>query len=356
MQMKIYQAVPDPYATVNQYVVTLMEEICKNHPDTQWGYGIEIFWSDEIFKYDIIHIQWPNALLTVGKSSNDVYARLNDLKRKKILVVATCHNLEPHYCSDVDILSVYKIVYSASDMILHLGDFSKNLFEDRYPAAVNVMLPHHVYDTFYTLLPGKHDSCKRLNLNPKNKYIICYGAFRDAEERILVSKVAESYRRSNVYMLAPSYDTECSGKILKRYKYLIKNKLRKLTMHIVCHGYANYTIPNEFTTYYYGASDLALIQRKKILNSGNVLLAFLMGKVVAGPNVGNVGLLLRETGNPTFDVNDDSTIIAAVRKGFDLAKNNYGEKNRRYALDNFSTAIIAERLYNYYLTLINDVK
>ena len=157
-------------------------------------------------------------------------------------------------------------------------------------------------------------------------------------------------------MLAPSYDTECSDKILKQYKYLIKNKLRKLTMHIICHGYANHTIPNEFTPYYYGASDLALIQRKKILNSGNVTLAFLMGKVVVGPDVGNVGLLLRETGNPTFDVNDNSTIITAVRKGFDMAKENYGEKNRRYALDNFSTAIISERLYNYYLSLIKDVK
>ena len=349
--MKIYQAVPNPYTTVNQYVVTLMEEIAKNHLEIHWGYGIEIFWSDEIFKYDIIHIQWPNMLLHAGKSSDDIDKRLNDLKRKNIIIVATCHNLEPHYCSDVNIVSTYKIVYSASDMIFHLGSYSKNLFEDRYSNAINVILPHHVYDTFYTLLPSKYDSCNKLNLNSSNKYIVCYGAFRDEEERILASKVGESYRETNVYVLAPSYDAERSGKILKRYKYLIKNKLHKIYRHIICNGYANYTIPNELTPYYYGASDLALIQRKKILNSGNVLLAFLMGKVVVGPNVGNVGLLLKETGNPTFDVDDDSSVLNAVKTGFDLAKENYGEKNRKYALDNFSTAIIAERLYNYYLSL-----
>ena len=349
--MKIYQAVPNPYATVNQYVVTLMEEICRNHPEIQWGWGIDIFWSDEIFKYDIVHIQWPNTLLYNEKNADDVYERLCELRRNHVLIVATCHNLEPHYCSNINILHIYEVVYSLSDMILHLGSYSMDLFKIKYPQAENVILPHHIYDTFYSYFPGKYDACKKLNLRTGNKYIICYGAFRDVEERKLVSKVAESYRKSNVYVLAPSYDRVCCRGIYKRYEYFVRNKLRKIYRHIICHGYANNTIPNELTPYYYGASDLALIQRKKILNSGNVTLAFLMGKVVVGPDVGNVGLLLKETGNPTFDVNDDSAVLKAVKMGFDLTKENYGERNRQYAIDNFSTAIVAERLFGYYLSI-----
>lgn len=354
--MKVYQAVPNPYTSVNQYVMSLMNGIDAQFDDVEWGWGSETFWQNEIFEYDIIHIQWPDILLSSDHTPIQIDHRLSKLKENGNKIISTCHNLEPHYCSDINRKDAYNIVYRKSDMMLHLGNYSLNLMKELFPKVNHVLLPHHVYDTFYNILPSKYDSCKKLNLSLKNKYIICYGGFRDAEERNLSMCVAKTYQKTNVYVLAPSYDAGWSSKILKIYWYLIKNKLCNLRRHIICHGYANHTIPNELTPYYYGASDLALIQRKKILNSGNVTLAFLMGKVVVGPDEGNVGLLLRETGNPTFDVNDDSTIIAAVRKGFDLAKDNYGEKNRRYALDNFSTAIIAERLYNYYLKLINDVK
>ena len=76
-----------------------------------------------------------------------------------------------------------------------------------------------------------------------------------------------------------------------------------------------------------------------------------MGKVVAGPNGGNVGLLLSETGNPTFDVCDDDSVLVAVKQAIALAKEKHGDNNRRYALEKFSTSIIAEQLYGYYLAL-----
>lgn len=354
--MKVYQAVSNPYASVNQYVMTLMNGIDAQFDDVEWGWGADTFWQDKIFEYDAIHIQWPDILLWQNHTPRQIEYRLSKLKENGKKIISTCHNLEPHYCSDINKKEVYNIVYGNSDMMLHLGSYSLDFMRERFPKVNHVLLPHQVYDAFYTFLPDKYDSCKKLNLSLKNKYIICYGAFRDAEERNLSMCVAKTYQKTNVYVLAPSYDTRWFCKISKPFEHLIKNKLFNLRRHIVCHGYANNTIPNDLTPYYYGASDLALVQRKKILNSGNVTLAFLMGKVVVGPDVGNVGLLLRETGNPTFDVNDDSTIIAAVRKGFELVKENYGEKNRRYAMDNFSTAIISKRLYNYYLTLINDVK
>ena len=105
------------------------------------------------------------------------------------------------------------------------------------------------------------------------------------------------------------------------------------------------------TPYYYAVADLALIQRKKILNSGNLPLAFLMKKVVVGPSVGNVGLWLKETGNPTFDVNNETSIFNAVRNGFELEIEKKGDLNFLYASNNFSTSIVAEQLYNYYRSI-----
>lgn len=350
-KMKVYQAVTNPYATFNQYVVTLMEEICRNHPEVQWGWGVDKFWQDDIFNYDIIHIQWPHMLLGNGKTTFDVFERLNELKKRNVFIVATCHNLEAHYCYDVNVKSVYNITYSTSDMIFHMGEYSRELFLEKYPNAVNVILPHHIYDTFYSYFPNKNESCRKLKLRESRTYVLCFGAFRDEEEKEMAMYIGGSFKKRNIYVLAPSYERIQYRNVYEKTKCRIKTKVRMLTRHLICYGYANGKVPNEYTPYYYGASDVAMIQRKKILNSGNVPLAFLMGKVVVGPNCGNVGLLLKETGNPTFDVNDDKTILYAVEQSLELAKNNYGEYNRQYALKNFSTVVIAEHLYRYYLML-----
>lgn len=51
-------------------------------------------------------------------------------------------------------------------------------------------------------------------------------------------------------------------------------------------------------------ADIALLQRVKILNSGSLPLNFYFGNVVVGPDVGNVGEILKKTGNPVFNVED----------------------------------------------------
>ena len=354
--MKIYQAVQNPYMDANQYVMTLMDGIDTQFDDVEWGWGLEKFWQNEIFEYDIIHIQWSDLLLWPNRTSRQLEHRLSKLKENGKKIISTCHNLEPHYCSDTNRKEAYKVVYGKSDMILHLGNYSLNVMKERFPKANHVLLPHQIYDSIYDDIPDRNTACRKMGLNPKYKYIISFGAFRDDEERLLVKNLADKLKNSGVYFLAPAYNkvkkTGVVGRLLCKYE---KTK-HYYCNHIIMTENSNAPVAATMVPYYYAVADVALIQRKKILNSGNLPLAFLMKKVVVGPDVGNVGEWLKKTGNPTFNVNDDSTIIAAVRKGFDLVSDNYGEKNRRYASDNFSTAIIAERLYNYYLSLINDLK
>ena len=350
--MKIFQAVPNPYINANQYVMTLMDGIDSNHNDVEWGWGVERFWMNDIFDYDIIHIQWPDKLLWCNRTPLQIEKRLLKLKKSGKKIVSTCHNFKPHYCTDINWEKAYNVVYENSDMMIHLGNYSLDVMKDLFPNVKHVLLPHQVYDTVYNSIPDRDVACRKLGLNSKYRYVICFGAFRDDEERLMVKKIANKFKKEGVFFLAPTYKLIVAksfvGRVLRKWQK-IKHHCYN---HIIMTGDANDSVPIGLVPYYYAVADIALIQRKKILNSGNLPLAFLMKKVAVGPNVGNVGELQKNIGNPTFDVEDDNSAIEALKNGFRLANDNYGEKNYQYAIENFSTMIISERLYGYYISLL----
>ena len=101
------------------------------------------------------------------------------------------------------------------------------------------------------------------------------------------------------------------------------------------------------------ASDVIFIQRKDILNSGNVPLAFLYHKVVVGPKVGNIGELLSETGNPTFDPDDKKDILRALEEARRLAAWGQGDVNYTYGMENMSIRKVGQAYAQTYKQAIN---
>ena len=83
-------------------------------------------------------------------------------------------------------------------------------------------------------------------------------------------------------------------------------------------------------------------------------MAFYMGKVVVGPNVGNVGQILKDTGNPTFEPENEDSIIDAIDKALMLNEQGIGEKNKKYADENWSTAKISQQLYDIYKSIVGN--
>jgi glycosyltransferase involved in cell wall biosynthesis len=104
--------------------------------------------------------------------------------------------------------------------------------------------------------------------------------------------------------------------------------------------------------YYLNASDILFISKIKALNSGNVSLGFTFGKVVVGPDVGVIGEILKETGNPVYNPHKLNTIVKAIEKGFNLAAQGHGENNSEYAEKNMQWNMIANKHINFYKDLL----
>lgn len=350
--MKVFMVHEDPWHAGNPYIYTLIEGLQKQYPDCEISWGRNAFWSDDILSFDIVHFHWPQTFM--GKdphSEEDLLYHIERMRSKGVKIVATCHDLEPHYDQFADKAESMKIVYSHSDAIIHLGEYSKKLFEKRYPHAKHLLIPHHLYDTVYTHFPSRVESLKYLKLPEDKIYVLCFGTFRAKQERQLIIKLSKQLVDNNIIILAPSFMN-----IWWRSFRLFHKRLKKLyyqyRYNIYSTGSTWRAVSDEVLPYYYGAADVVFIQRVKILNSGNALMPMLFGKVIVGPDCGNVSPLLRRWNYPVFSVDDTIKLGDIVMKAIGLAKAGVGMQNKLKQLSEYATDVIVCKLYESYKQII----
>ena len=92
-----------------------------------------------------------------------------------------------------------------------------------------------------------------------------------------------------------------------------------------------------------------------MLNSANIPLAFLFHKVAVGPDTGNMGELLRNTGNPTFCPDNKADIIRALKEARQLSAFGKGETNYTYALENMRIDKVGKQYAKLYKELTNKL-
>lgn len=333
-----------------------MDEISSQHKDICWGWGNATFWSNDIFQYDIIHFQWPQAFMADENkkhSLEDFLFRIHEVKKKGIKIVATCHDLRPHYKQCAEYKEAISIVYNNADAILHLGEYSKNIFIKQFPDRLNWILPHHVYDTIYKKQYTREESLKKLNLDPNFRYILCLGMFRSTEEQKLIINISKQLKKSNIKILAPAF-MEVKHRPHLKFLPTFSQFLQffyQVKYGIICTGNTWVPVQDEDIPYYYGAADIALIHRLKILNSGNAILPLLFNKIVIGPDVGNVSEILKQENLPLFNVKKINEIGGIIQKA--LESSNDVKRNFKYPAVN-STHNAAKKLYEYYTSLLQQ--
>ena len=353
--MKVYFVVKEPSErTINHFVSSLGNALQEQGCDVV--YGLERLWTDEVFDCDIVHFQWPEGIFGLfgHKVTEEELLRMEKrlmlLKEKGIKIFVQIHNLKPHTNKDKNVLRLYELLYQQADVMVHMGQYSRDLLQPQYPNAYHVVIPHHIYDNVLTFSVSQEESRKRLNLPLDKKIVLSFGKFRNDKERDFVLSLKKRIEHSSLFtlhsslFLMPGFYRETlhtwnPKKLITRLYHTIRYKLKGIR-------FCNEAIPDDMMQCYFCAADVVLIQRLDILNSGNLPMAFHAGKVVVGPNVGNVGEILHETGNFTFGPHDIRSAVSALQNALEATSK--GGENKTYATEHWSSERIAASLLKYY--------
>lgn len=345
--------------TDNLFVHILHNAIRRQGIDVRRS--VRAFWESDT-QYDIIHFQWPEEV--VGWNCTDpsiiekLKQRIDWFRSRGSHFVYTRHNIRPHYCNNPIIGQAYDIIETNSDLTVHMGQFSFDEFRSRYPQSSNILIPHHLYEHTYDETISQQQARKRLGI-PTDCYVVTsFGKFRNWEEIRMVLRAYTHFKAEKKYLLAPRMfpfskhpkQSNALKRLLSRTGYHIGIPLLNKILHMQT-GANEELISNEDLPIYIAAADVIFVQRKQILNSGNVPLAFLFHKVAIGPQTGNVGELLRQTGNPTFDVSQPESIVHALKEAVALSRTGQGEKNYKYALAHFGTECVGKMYAKAYHSL-----
>lgn len=346
--------------TDNLFVPILCDAIRKQGIDVRCS--LQAFWEPGT-TFDLIHFQWPEEV--VGWNCGDpsvidkLKQRIDFLKSHGCRFIYTRHNLCPHYANEV-ISAAYRLIESCSDTIVHMARCSYDELRERQPGSNHVIIPHHLYEQTYDETLTCAEARRILNIPDNRLVITSFGKFRNLAEIMMVLKAFLRLRQPRKYLLAPRmfpFSKHPKQKnVLKRMASLagyhilmpLLNRLLGLSA-----GANEELISNDDLPAYLAAADVVLIQRKQILNSGNVPLAFLFRKVAVGTETGNVGELLRETGNPTFDAESLQSVTQALEQAAVLSRSGKGEQNYVYATEHFSVEKIARMYAEEYRKLIH---
>jgi len=319
----------------------------------------EVIWDeDEFWKcendYDIIHLHWPEYLsyemwTQLGNTTpipEDLMQRLiSSLEhwKKNSTIVYTRHVQYPHRRNDKVFLDLYRLVTSYCNTVIHFANFSIQQFKEFYPdhkKIRHVVIPHHNYASLpNTISPA--EARKFLGIDSEAGVMLVFGKVNEGEKEII--KKAFSYvPGNNKVLLAPGWSVKrrkiayirLREWIWKLEKWWVKqNKTIRIDK-----GF----IEEDMAQYYLNAADFLFIPRLYELNSGNITLGCTFGLIVVGKNDADIGEILKETGNPTFQVGNDASLKEAIKQALILKSSNHGEKNRKIALEEWGIERIAK--------------
>lgn len=344
-------------ANTNLFVKTLVDAI--RHQGVYVDCSVDFFWKERFdCEYDVIHIQWPEEFFYWGDFDEKALVALRDrflfFKESGCKIVYTRHNSVPHYSSE-KLKELYSIVETNCDGIVHMGRYSLEDYKMKYHNEIyHKIIFHHVYDQVYSQRIPKEDARRMLGISSNKKVILSFGKFRHKDEIKMVLSTFLRFRMRGKFLLAPRMlpfeKRPRNYKFINRFfsifgYYILYPLSKKFNMKL---GLEEQLVKDEELPIYFSASDIVLIQRKNILNSGNIPMAFLFQNVVVGPDCGNISELLRLTGNPIFDPKHLASITDALRQSFILEQDGKGVENYDFAIRNWNTDRISKEYISFY--------
>lgn len=342
----------------NPYVDVIVEGLTKAGAEV--SLDLELFWRGDVSGFDIVHIHWPDALFNWSEASEAEIERLAErltLIERYSVIVHTLHNLSSNkrrILNEERMLALYTLVESHAHAVVHLGEASPEMVPDdsalfQLPFKV---IPNPVCDKLYApyLAMTKQEACKKLHLPFHSDYGLAFGKIRNQDEVDFLRKAGESFKQKKSWLLVPKLYRPVEYAFHFRHPMqFIRSSIKwfKNKRFRIIAG-SKKLLSDEEVASYFAVSDMVLIPRLNDINSGNLPMAFLFGKVVVGPDSGNIGTWLRATGNPVFQPGNESSIEEALVRGQELALAGKGKENFDYAMKHWSTEKVGQAHYEFY--------
>lgn len=270
-----------------------------------------------------------------GGQIEPLLRQLKALKADGVRTAITVHDMEPH---DGDPLGreLYRTLYANADIMHHMGTFSRDHFAKLYPEKHHFIAQHPIYYDVAGMGLSQADCKRRLGLPTDKKVVMAFGQFRSDEEISMFLRLRKTAMENNAVLFAQRIET---GRINNglRLDRTLKCLRRRAWLNKGGFIYGRQRVAEDMVPAYFAAADMVFIQRKQILNSGNLPMAFSAARPVIGPDRGNVGHILRETNNYLFDPAQPETIEQALRAALtDGEAELIGQRNHQYALENMA--------------------
>lgn len=330
----------------NRFLTDLNEAIGANH---EVVHSSDAFWDVE-GAFDVVHLHFPEYLTFAHQDAYrgelaDALIQETEVRLRawadRARIVVTRHVLLPHDALEDPMWErLYEAVYRHADAVVHFAQASVDEFRERYRETalyrsqppIHAVVPHQNY----TSLPNevsRAEARAALGLPADANVLLVFGAIRNDAERRLIEDAFAGAGVPRKHLLVSRWRERLADVAWIRLKYWLRDLTRLFHQLHPRHHFNYGFVEEEDTQLYLNAADVLFIPRFHVLNSGNVTLGMTFGRVVVGPDAWDVGELLRETGNPTFDPDRPETAAAAVEEAFRLAKAGaVGASNRTRAL------------------------
>lgn len=329
-----------PAFQLNPYAKQLALALRSQPSVTDVVIDLDAFW--QATDFDIVHVQWPEALFGWNYTPTEMdierlRERLQAWKQSATLV-ATVHNRFPHYRRDPIYRQLYVMVYGMMDGFVHLGSASVAEFQSTFPEFRDTPLVTTQIgrvDTYFGSSVSQAEARQRLGI-PADKFVyLSLGYLRDYEETEFLLRGFRKLALPDKYLVIAGNVITFSDyrllRIYRRLRVILNPKVslfRRLLDDSEIQSFAN-------------SADVLVIPRLQAMNSSGISLGFSYGKVVVGPDIGNIGETLREAGNPTFRPNDTDSLAQALLQARDLSRAGLGQENRHFAERNMDWNKIA---------------
>lgn len=277
----------------------------------------------------IVNIHWPEAIFNWNEPTLEELSELeNEIVKWKMnsKICYTKHDLVRHKGMTPNFTKLFDIIEKNTDVFIHLGAYSKKLYQDKYPNANHEIIYHPIFETSYTNF-SKLEARKILGIDKDAVVIIVPGKIRSFKERNIVLKSFKGLKVKNKTLIATNMRTELQmdfpGRVrFKKYFDVQKHVVEAFKAKHKSPKYIfNYnSISSEDMSLKMSAADIVLVPRIDLLNSGNVFLGLTFKKVVVGAATGNIKEQLKSFDFPIYDPKSIKSVIKALEKGIKLNK------------------------------------